>query len=179
MRSLLVSRTTATPASGTTRRNADWPMVSPSWPKTRRPPQSDRAQPRPQWLAIGKGLGTATCGRCISATLAAVRTRVPSGARPSSRCSRAKAAASAAVAQTRPAGPRLRISYQDDAGRGSSPGEAVTCPIAARNRSTSSGRVQVWASPSGAARCSAMAASQTTPVSCSMTRPRMTYPLLQ
>jgi hypothetical protein len=77
----------------------------------------------------------------------------------------AKATTSEAVAQTRPAGPRLRIKYHDGAGRGWSPDELVTCPIAARNRSTSSGSVQVCLSPSGATSCSASASSQTLPVS--------------
>jgi hypothetical protein len=78
-----------------------------------------------------------------------------------------------------PAGPALRMSPHAGAGSRSSSSGPVTCPMAARKRSTSSGRVQVWVSPSGPTRCSASAASQTLPVSRSITRPRMTKPLLQ
>ena len=48
----LVSSATATPASGTIRRNAFWPMVLPSWPMIAPSAVSKRSKPRPHEVPI-------------------------------------------------------------------------------------------------------------------------------
>jgi hypothetical protein len=57
---LLVSTATATPAEGTTRRNAFWPKVVPVWPTT---PSPWSIQPSPQAGAWRCGGTTTWCSR--------------------------------------------------------------------------------------------------------------------
>ncbi len=148
-------------------------MVAPPCPNTGPPGQSNSSQPSPQCVAARHRFGTSTSGRRIASTTPAPR--IPA---PPSRCAFANRTTSAAVAQIPPAGPIDRGRLHTGAGWGSSPG-SPTCPIAARNRSTSSGSVIVRVSPSGSTIRSRSTSSHTRPVSTSTIRPRILNPLLQ
>ena len=104
-----VSSATATPASGTTRRNAACPIVPPSCPRTVRPLQPKIDQPRPQWRdeSPSPPLGTSICGTCIARTDSA-ETTCTSSTVPPVRWSRANCTTSAAVEQIPPGAPAVR-----------------------------------------------------------------------
>src|ERR1700722_11509557 len=117
----LVSSVTASPAAGSTRRNAACPMVLPSWPTSRWPSQPNRIQPMPQESPSTYLSGTSAWNSVIAAALAADSTRVPSAARPPVRCIRANASTSAGVEVISPAGPSARGGCQTRATTGPSP----------------------------------------------------------
>ncbi len=123
--------------------------------------------------------GTSACRSVIAAALCSLSSRVPSGASPPVRCSRANASTSPTVELIRPAGPADRGSPQAAGARSSSSPGSPMCPTAARCSSASSGSVPVCSRPSGVTSRSRIASSHVPPVTCSITRPASERPELQ